>query len=136
MVTQSTEYSLPPTDVRNLIASKITLLDKYIIMNTAENEYTALIYNPNTQNTVQYRVFRSYQSGYNYVWEIQRINDVEFEYQISNEYYVISNDGVGQMMDLPINNTVQSYVSVFLVCVLFFAIIFKGVYFKCLSSKK
>lgn len=135
MVTQHSNYSTVPTDVKNIIASKVSLLDKYIIMCTGDNEYTALIYNPPTKNTVQYRVYRQGQS-YTNSWNIQRVNEVEFEYQVSNEYYVVSNVGYGQMMDLPVYEATQSFFSCTMVAIAFFAIIFKGVLFKCLKRKK
>lgn len=136
MVVQSNTYlSSVPTDVKNIIASKLSILDQYIIFATAENEYTALIYNPPTKNTVQYRIFRQGQN-YSYTWNIQRINDVEFKYTISNEYYVVSNVGYGQMLDLPAYEAVQSFASATIIALMFFAIVFKGVLFKCLRRKK
>lgn len=135
MIVQSSQYSMPPTDVRNLIAAKVSILDKYVIFNTGENEYSALIFNPNTNHCTQYNVFRQSGMGYNYTWQIQRIDDVEFEYTISNEYYVYSNDGVGQMLDLPIYEPIQTFVSLTMLSTLFFAIVFKGVLFKCLRRK-
>ena len=101
MVVQSNTYlSTVPTDVKNIIASKLSIMDQYIIFATNENEYTALIYNPPTKNTVQYRIYREGQN-YSYTWNIQRVNDVAFEYTITNEYYVVSNVGYGQMLDIP-----------------------------------
>ena len=134
MVTQSTTYSLPPADVKALIASKISIFDKYIILNTDVNEYTALIYNPPTQKTTKYVVSRL---GLNYsnTWNIIRIDDVEFDYNYSNEYYIVSNDGIGQMMDLPVYEPLNAICSGVLLAICFFAIVFKGVLFKCLRKK-
>lgn len=135
MVTQYSSYSTVPSDVKNIIAAKLSILDQYILFATGDNEYTALIFNPPTKNTVQYRIYRQGQN-YNYTWNIQRVNDVEFEYQVSNEYYVVSNVGYGQMLDLPAYDAVQSFASAIIIALLFFAIIFKGVLFKCLKRKR
>ena len=50
MIRQYTDsYSSASSDIQNLIANKVALLDQYILMQTGQNEYTALIYNPNTK---------------------------------------------------------------------------------------
>ena len=45
-MTQYTDYGSIPQAVRDLIANKISLLDSYILLQTGEYEYTALVNKP------------------------------------------------------------------------------------------
>lgn len=135
MVNQYTQqYSTVSTEIQSLIASKISALDKYILMRTGENEYTALVHNPCSKKTTQYVVYR--ESSYSTPWAVRTVENVEYQFNVSNEYYVYSNEGYGRMLDLPCYEAVSSFCLCIMTCVLIFAIAFKGVLFKCLKSKK
>lgn len=132
MITQYTSsYSAPSTDIQNLIANKCNILDRYIVMQTGETTYTGLVYNPVTKKCKEYTISRMTGTGYSNRYEVNEKNS-EFEYQVSNEYYVFSNDGVGRSIDLPINESITSISLLIISCSLMFAIVFKGVLFKCL----
>ncbi len=137
MITQYTEsYSNPSTDIQNLIANKVSLLDEYILMQTGQYEYTALVYNTSTKKCTQYTISRSSSSSYSNYYTVTKAEDAAYEFTVSNEYYVYSNVGYGKSLDLPVESGVQSHALIIICLVLLFAIMFKGVLFKCLDSKR
>lgn len=127
-------YSSPSTDIQNLIANKIALLDQYILMQTGQYEYTALIYNPNTKQCVEYTITRLTASGYNNTYTVSK-KIAEFEYTVSNEYYVYSNVGYGKALDLPVYDGVISYSLIVICLLMLFATVFKGALFKIFKRK-
>lgn len=136
MITQYNDgYSLPSTDIQNLIANKCSILDRYVLMQTGQYEYTGLVYNPCTKECKEYTISRVTQSGYSTYYTITE-KESEFEYTVSNEYYVFSNDGVGKSLNLPVTESVTAYSLLIISCVLMFAIVFKGVLFKCLKQRR
>lgn len=136
MITQYTDsYGSITADIQNLIANKVSLLDQYILMQTGQYEYTALIYNPASKTTKQYTITRS-SNNYNSYYTVAESDVNSFEYSVSNEYYTYSNVGYGKSLDLPVYDGVISHSLAFMTCVLVFAILFKGVLFKCLSHRR
>ena len=129
MTQYSDSYGSIPQAVRDLVANKVSLLDSYILMQTGEYEYTALIYKPGLNQCQQIRVYRTSNYG-SYAVEI---TDGTWEYSVSNEYYCYSNVGYGASLDLPVVEGVTAHASVILACALMLAIVFKGVLFKCLK---
>lgn len=135
MITQYTGgYSNPPADVQNLVANKVQLLDSYILFQTGENEYKAIVFNNATKKGEEYTFSRP-GSGYNNYYTVRSSEVDTFEYTVSNEYYVYSNDGVGKSLDLPVMEGVTAHAMMIVACVLMFAIAFKGVLFKCLRKR-
>ena len=137
MITQYTNsngYSSTDSTVQATIANKISLLDQYILMQTGEYEYTALVRNPFTKKTTQYKFTRNgnYSSGYSLVTS----SGVEWDYKVTNEVYVFSNMGRGRALDLPVYEGVISYSLIIICCAMLFAIVYKGVLFKCLDRVK
>lgn len=136
MVNQYTDsYSSASSDIQNLIANKISLLDKYILMQTGQYEYTALIYNPNTKKCKEITVARSSSSGYNTQYTVSEAS-TDFEYTVENEYYVFSNVGYGKSLDLPVYEGVVSWCLMIICCTLLFAVVFKGALFRCLKLRR
>ena len=136
MITQYADsYSNPSVDIQNLIANKCSILDRYVLMQTGEYEYTALVYNPCTKKCTQYTISRISQSGYNNRYKITS-KDSTFDYNVTNEYYVYSNDGIGKALNLPVTESVTSFSLLIIACSLMFGIVFKGVLFKCLRLKR
>lgn len=137
MITQYTNsngYSSTDSTVQATIANKISLLDQYILMQTGEYEYTALVRNPFTKKTTQYKFTRNgnYSSGYSLVTS----SGVEWDYKVTNEVYVFSNMGRGRALDLPVYEGVISHSLIIICCAMLFAIVYKGVLFKCLDRVK
>lgn len=137
MITQYTNsngYSSTDSTVQTTVANKISLLDQYILMQTGEYEYTALVRNPFTKKTTQYKFTRSgnYSSGYSLVTS----SGVEWDFKVTNEVYVFSNMGRGRALDLPVYEGVISHSLIIICCALLFAIVYKGVLFKCLDRVK
>ena len=137
MITQYTNnngYSSTDSTVQTTVANKISLLDQYILMQTGEYEYTALVRNPFTKKTTQYKFTRggNYSSGYTLVTS----SGVEWDYKVTNEVYVFSNMGQGRALDLPVYEGVISHSLIIICCAMLFAIVYKGVLFKCLDRVK
>lgn len=133
MITQYTEsYSSPSTDIQNLIANKVSILDRYVLMRTGEYEYSALVYNPCTKKCTRYTITRN---DYSKEYQISSA-DSTFDYNVTNEYYVYSNNGIGKALTLPVTANVTAYSLLIISCSLMFAIVFKGVLFKCLRRKR
>ena len=136
MITQYTNtsgYSSTDSTVQSIVANKISLLDQYVLMQTGEYEYTALVRNPFTKNTTQYKFTRNgnYSSAYSL-----NVSQGEWDYNVTNEVYVFSNMGQGRALDLPVYDGVISHSLIIICCTLLFAIVYKGVLFKCLDSAK
>ena len=134
MITQYTNsngYSSTDSTVQTTVANKISLLDQYILMQTGDYEYTALVRNPFTKKTTQYKFTRSgnYSSGYTLVTS----SGAEWDYKVTNEVYVFSNMGQGRALDLPVYEGVISHSLIIICCAMLFAIVYKGVLFKCLD---
>lgn len=126
---QYTDYSSVPQMVRDITANRCQLLDQYILMQTNTYEYTALIRNPVTDETVQLTFTRA--SNYGQYSVAQSVG--EWDYTVYNEYYCYSNVGYGAALDLPVVAGLTAHASAVIVCVLMLAILFKGVLFPCLD---
>lgn len=134
MIRQYTEsYSSASSDIQNLVANKIALLDQYILMQTGQYEYTALVYNPNTKKCIEYTISRSSSSSYNTQYVVSE-SEADFEYTVSNEYYVFSNVGYGKSLDLPVYDGVISHCLMIVCCLTMFAVVFKGALFPCIKA--
>lgn len=134
-MTQYTDYGSIPQAVRDLIANKISLLDSYILMQTGEYEYTALVYKHGINECRQYQVERASGSGYgSYLYRLKESAGV-WEYTVTNEYYCYSNVGYGAALDLPVVDLSIAHSSVIMACALMLAIVFKGVLFPCMKKR-
>ena len=131
-MTQYSDYSSIPQAVRDLVANKVSLLDSYILMQTGQYEYTALIDKPGigvTQVIVS-RNSSTYNSQYTVV-----VSDGTWDFAVTNEYYCYSNVGYGAALDLPVIEGATAHATVILACALMLAIVFKGVLFPCLRKR-
>lgn len=130
-MTQYTDYGSIPQAVRDLVANKISLLDSYILMQTGQYEYTALINKPGLNRCDKIVIART--SNYNSDYSVT-VSSGTWEFNVRNEYYCYSNVGYGAALDLPVVAGVTAHASVILACALMLAIVFKGVLFKCLRK--
>lgn len=136
MINQYTNsYSTIPSDICTIMESKISILDKYVILKTDEYEYSALVYNTATKETVEYRFYRTAQSGYTNIWNIETIENREFTFNITNEYYAVSNVGYGKQLDLDVYQSAPAFCTAIMCITLIFSIVFKGVLFKWLDRR-
>lgn len=134
MITQYTDsYSSPSSDIQNIVANKIALLDEYILMQTGQYEYTALVYRNGLKECKQYTFTRISTSGYSTYYTVSE-SEADFEYTVSNEYYVFSNVGYGKSLDLPVYDGVISHCLMIICCTLMFAVVFKGALFSCIKA--
>ena len=134
MITQYTEsYNSIPSQVVSIVNNKCSLLDKFIIMQTGDRQYTALVYNVCSKKGKQYVFSRPYNNSYYSVTE----SDISsFDYRVTNEYYVYSNDGIGQTVDLMVYHGATAHAVVIVSLFVMFAVIFKGALFKCLRLRR
>lgn len=134
MITQYSEYGTINADVQNLVANSVSVLDQYILMQTGEYEYTALVKNMASKQVEEIKVSRSTATGYTTRYSVTRTNGVEFDFNVSNEYYVYSNVGYGKSLDIPAYEGVRTYGIAGVTVLLFFMVVFKGALFKCLRK--
>lgn len=137
MITQYTDsYGSPSSDIQNIVANNVKALDSYVLMQTGQYEYTALIYNNASKECEKLVFSRSGSSSYNNTYSVTRSTDT-FDYKITNEYYVYSNVGQGKSLDLTnLYTGITAHATAVIMCVVCFAIVFKGVLFKCLNRKR
>ena len=133
-MTQYTDYSTVPAQVQNLVAAQCKLLDTYILFQTGNYEYTAKIKSLASKKIRQMRIWRTSSTGYSNYWRMEISDASDFDFTVTNQYYVFSNVGYGQLLDLHAYKGVQSFSLAAITAVLFFAIIFKGALFKCLRK--
>lgn len=134
MISQYGEYSSIPTDVQNYVANRCSLLDRYVLFQTGEHQYSAIVYDPVRKIGKEYTFTRT--GNYNGTYTVSEDEVQKMTYTISNEYYVYSNDGCGKSLDLPVYETATAW-SLTAICVLvFFGVMFKGVLFKCLRKSR
>lgn len=136
-MTQYTDsYSTAPTQIQNIVANDVSLLEMYTLMQTGQYEWTAQIYQIGTGATRQIKFTRETTSSYNGYYTVERTEDITFESTYTNEYYVYSNMGFGNSLDLPAYDGVTSWCMMIIACTLMFAVVFKGALFKCLKRKR
>lgn len=134
MINQYTEsYSSVGSDIQNLVANSVSILDKYILMQTGEYEYTALIKNMASKDVEKIVISRVYTSSDRY-YSVSRQNGTDFNFNVSNEYYVYSNVGYGKSLNIPAYEGIRTYGLTGITVLLFFMVIFKGALFKCLRK--
>lgn len=135
MINQYTNsYSSASSDIQNIVANSVSILDKYILMQTGEYEYTALIKNMASKDVEQITVSRSNSAGYNNQYTVKRQFGVDFDFSVFNEYYVYSNVGYGKSLDIPAYEGIRTYGLTSITVLLFFMVVFKGALFKCLRK--
>ena len=130
-MTQYSEYNSVPQAIRDVVANKCHLLDQYILFQTGQYEYTALVRNPVTKEVKQYRFTRT--NNYSQYTVTESVGN--WDYSITNEYYCYSNIGYGAALDLPVITGAIAHSSVAITCALMLAVVFKGVLFPCLRKK-
>lgn len=135
MITQSSDYGSIGADVQNLVANSVSVLDQYILMQTGEYEYTALIKNLASKD-VEKIVIKRDTVNYDKKYYVERSNGSNFDYIVSNEYYVFSNVGIGKSLNIPSYEGIRTYGMTALTVLVFFMVMFKGALFKCLGNRK
>ena len=126
-MTQYNSYGSIPQAGRDTVANKISLLDSYILMQTGEYEFTALVYKHGLNECRQYTFSRASNFGQYNVSE----SAGTWDYTVTNEYYCYSNVGYGAALDLPVVDLAIAHSTVILACALMLGIVFKGVLFPC-----
>lgn len=129
--TQFTDYGSIGTDIQNLVANSVSILDKYVLMQTGQYEYTALIQNV-ANGEVEKIIFTRDSSNYSSKYSVKREIGSDFDFSYSNEYYCFSNCGFGKSLDIPSYEGIRTYGLTGLTVLVFFMVVFKGALFKCL----
>ena len=122
---QFESYSPIPQEVKEVTDNKIKLLDEYILFQSGEFEYTALIHDLITDETRQLTFSRAPEELIYAVHE----TDGLWTFTVSNEVYCYSNVGLGAALDLPVIDGIQGYYSVLVSVVLIFLVVFKSTLF-------
>lgn len=135
MISQYSEYGSISADIQNLVANNVSLLDNYILMQTGQYEYKALIKNLASKEVEQITISRN-SENYNTKYSVKRSQVSNFDYNVLNEYYVYSNVGVGKSLDIPAYEGARTYGITSLTVLIFFMVVFKGALFKCLRNIK
>lgn len=133
MITQvSDDYSFANSNVVDFCKSKVSLLDKYILLQDGNNHWTLLLKKP-SGGVESYAISTKSSTGYNY--SVNHSSSSSFDYRVNNEFYVYSNVGVGKSFtSLPVHEGATCFSLVFIACCLSLAIFFKGVLFKCVRK--
>lgn len=121
-------YSVPSSDVQAVVNARVSLLDRYIIMQTGDYQYTALIQKGVTDE-VQQLVFSRTSGNYSNPWQIVE-SEGAFEYSVTCPYYVVSNVGLGRQMDLLCWRGVSAWALVVIASFVCLWVLFKGVLFR------
>lgn len=131
-MTQHDDYSTIPQQIRDIVANKVKLLDEYILFQTGENEYTALIHDLITDKVTRLSFSRSTNYG---VYAVSQSEGV-WEYTVRNEYYCYSNIGYGAALNLPVIEGIQAHSAAVLVSVLMFLVVFRSLLFPFQKRRK
>ncbi len=124
-MTQYQSTSTIPQQIRDIVANRCTLLSRYVLVQTGQYEYTALILDVTTDSCIELRFTRG--DSYNYYTVTE--SEGTWEYDISNEYYCYSNVGMGAALDLPVTEGVQAHAAVIFTVALLFLIVFRTALF-------
>lgn len=133
MISQYTDYGSISADIQNLVANNVSLLDSYILMQTGQYEYKALIRNNASRDVEMITITRT-NENYNAKYNVTRSNGQKFDYDVTNEYYIYSNVGVGKSLDIPAYDGAMTFGITSLTVLIFFMVVFKGALFKWLRN--
>lgn len=122
---QYISYNTVPTVIQQYIASRADLMDRYLICQTGEHEYTGLVYNPVTKSCGQYVFTRQTSGGYYSGYDVVR-SPGEWDYTITNDLYVCSNVGLGCRLDRPLVSETSSVALTVILCLSLFVVLFRG----------
>ena len=88
---QHNEFNEIPQIIQENTANRCRLLDRYVLMQTGEGEYTALIQDPVTGKVTQLRFIEFSEYGF---YDLEE-SEGEWQYTILNDCYTYSNLGFG-----------------------------------------
>lgn len=125
-----------PSQIINISNNKVGVLDDYILYCTGEYRYSLLTKSRLPGQTAKLYTFsRTSASGDRY-YTVSFTDNVPFEYNVTNEYYVYSNIGYGQSLTPVCWEGIQTFSLAGITCAFFLGIVFKGGLFKCLRRRK
>lgn len=125
-----------PSQVINISNNKVGVLDDYILYCTGEYRYSLLTKSRLPGQTAKLYTFSRTSSSGDRYYTVSFTDNVPFEYNVSNEYYVYSNIGYGQALTPVCWQGIQTFSLAGITCALFLGIVFKGGLFKCLRRIK
>lgn len=128
---QYNDFDLIPQEVQDYVANHCRILDRYILFQTGDRVYTALIQDPTTGKTTQLRISWINPGMYDVVE-----TEGEWNYTILNDFYVCSNVGLGSALDLPVTDGVISYAAITFTVCLMFLVVFRGILFPFQKRRK
>lgn len=89
------DYYTVPTAALSILENRLSPLDSFIMFCTSRNEYSALV-SPFVGDDYKLIIRRSSSNGN---WEVSQSKTTE-SYTYTNEYYLYSNIGIGQRLDI------------------------------------
>ena len=122
---QHDEFTEIPEVIREVTANRCRVLDNYVLMQTGENEYTALIMDPVTGKTTQLTFTEFSEYGFYDLVE----SEGEWQYTVLNECYTYSNCGFGSALDLPVMEGVMAHAAIVFTVYLMFLVVFRSLLF-------
>lgn len=134
MISQYNEIGTVPSQIQQVFAAKISLLDHYVMMRTGEYEYSMILKKPSGE-VIVYQASRI-TSGYSNTYEITSYNVDEYRYTYTNEYTLISNESIGTQIDLPVYDYVGAVSQAVFTVLIFFVILYKGLLFTIFRKKR
>lgn len=134
MISQYNEIGTIPSQIQQVFAAKISLLDHYVMMRTGEYEYSMILKKPSGE-VIVYQASRV-TSGYSNTYEITSYNVDDYRYSYTNEYTLISNEGIGTQIDLPVYDYVGAVSQAVFTVLISFVILYKGLLFTIFRKKR
>lgn len=128
---QYNDFGSIPQSIQDYVANHCRILDRYILFQTGDRVYTALIQDPVTGKTTQLRISWLSSGMYDVVE-----TDGEWDFTILNDFYCYSNVGLGSALDLPATDGVVSYAAITLTVCLMFLVVFRGILFPFRKKRK
>lgn len=128
---QYNDFGAIPQSVQDYVANRCRILDRYILFQTGEQEYTALIQDPVSGKTSQLRIYWMDPGMYDVIE-----SEGEWNYIILNDFYCYSNVGLGSALDLPVTDGIVSYAAITFTVYLMFLVVFRGLLFPFRKKSK
>ena len=129
---QYDDFGTIPQTVQDIVANRCRILDRYVLFQTGDQEYTALIQDPVTGKVTQLQFSFFNDLGFYDVVETEG----EWDYTVLNEYYCYSNLGFGSALDLPVTEGIQAHCAAVLTVCLMFLVVFRSILFPFKKRRK
>lgn len=132
MVYEQVEGSIP-SQISTYFASQINILDDYVLVKVGDNEYVGIIECKLYKDVYKFTRSGSYNSSFSVSIDSDSEDTIEVKYPV---YCISSQRGEGFRVEAPRVQDTADFALCFILGLLCFAILFKGVMFKCLRKRR